>query len=34
MPTAGKHGFLVALRGSTTEQVVQRASCPVLAIAA
>ncbi len=32
MPTAGKNGFLDALRGSTTEQVVQRAPCPVLAL--
>jgi nucleotide-binding universal stress UspA family protein len=33
MPTAGRHGFLDALRGSTTEQVLRRASCPVLAVA-
>jgi nucleotide-binding universal stress UspA family protein len=32
MPTAGHHGFLDALRGSTTEQVLRRASCPVLAM--
>lgn len=32
MPTAGRQGFLDALRGSTTEQVVQRAPCPVLAL--
>lgn len=31
MSTYGHHGFLDALRGSTTEQVVRRASCPVLA---
>lgn len=34
MPTAGRHGFLDALRGSTTEQVIARASCPVLALPA
>jgi nucleotide-binding universal stress UspA family protein len=34
MPTAGHHGFLDALRGSTTEQVLRRAPCPVLAIPA
>jgi nucleotide-binding universal stress UspA family protein len=34
MPTAGRHGFLDALRGSTTEQVLRRAPCPVLAIPA
>jgi nucleotide-binding universal stress UspA family protein len=32
MPTAGRHGFLDGLRGSTTEQVLHRAPCPVLAI--
>jgi nucleotide-binding universal stress UspA family protein len=32
MPTAGQQGFIDALRGSTTEQAVQRASCPVLAL--
>lgn len=32
MPTAGRQGFLDAFRGSTTEQVVRRASCPVLAL--
>jgi len=31
MSTYGHHGFLDALRGSTTEQVVRCASCPVLA---
>jgi len=31
MPTQGHQGFLDALRGSTTEQVVHRAPCPVLA---
>ena len=31
MSTYGHHGFLDALRGNTTEQVVRRASCPVLA---
>ncbi len=34
MPTAGRHGFLDALRGSTTERVLRRASCPVLAMPA
>lgn len=32
MTTAGRHGFLDALRGSTTEQVLEHASCPVLAV--
>src|SRR5215475_11096753 len=32
MPTAGRDGWLDALRGSTTEQVLRRAPCPVLAI--
>jgi len=32
MPTAGQQGFLDALRGSTTEQVVRHAPCPVLAL--
>lgn len=31
MSTHGHHGFLDALRGSTTEQVIRRAPCPVLA---
>jgi nucleotide-binding universal stress UspA family protein len=34
MPTTGHHGFLDALRGSTTERVLRRAPCPVLAIPA
>ena len=34
MPTAGRHGLLDALRGSTTERVVREATCPVLAIPA
>jgi len=34
MPTAGRHGFLDALRGSTTEQVLRQACCPVLAVRA
>ena len=34
MPTAGHHGFLDALRGSTTERVVRHAPCPVLAVPA
>lgn len=32
MPTTGRHGFLDAIRGSTTERVVHNASCPVLAV--
>lgn len=32
MATEGRHGFLDALRGSTTEQVLRRAPCPVFAI--
>jgi nucleotide-binding universal stress UspA family protein len=34
MPTAGRHGVVDALRGSTTSQVVSRAPCPVLALPA
>jgi nucleotide-binding universal stress UspA family protein len=34
MATAGHHGLLDALRGSTTERVLRRAPCPVLAIPA
>src|SRR5262249_15832419 len=34
MPTAGRDGFLDALRGSTTERVLRRAVCPVLAVPA
>lgn len=32
MTTRGHQGFLDALRGSTTEQVLRRAPCPVLAV--
>jgi nucleotide-binding universal stress UspA family protein len=32
MPTAGHHGFLDAMRGSTTERVLRHAPCPVLAV--
>jgi nucleotide-binding universal stress UspA family protein len=32
MPTAGHHGILDALRGSTTERVLRHAGCPVLAM--
>lgn len=32
MPTEGQHGFLDALRGSTTERVLREAACPVLAL--
>ncbi|MCS1406933.1 MAG: hypothetical protein M2R45_00089 [Verrucomicrobia subdivision 3 bacterium] len=34
MATEGHHGFLDALRGSTTEQIVKQAKCPVLAVPA
>jgi nucleotide-binding universal stress UspA family protein len=34
MPTAGRHGILDALRGSTTERVIRHAPCPILAIPA
>jgi len=34
MPTAGHHGFIDALRGSTTERVSRQAPCPVLAVRA
>ena len=34
MPTAGRHGFLDALRGSTTEQVLHHAPCALLALPA
>ena len=34
MPTAGQNGFLDALRGSTTEQVVRKAQLPLLALPA
>jgi nucleotide-binding universal stress UspA family protein len=32
MATAGHHGFLDAVRGSTTERVLRQAPCPVLAV--
>lgn len=32
MPTEGRHGFLDAVRGSTTERIVKHAPCPILAI--
>ncbi len=32
MSTKGLHGFLDAVRGSTTEQVLRRAPCPLLAV--
>lgn len=32
MATLGHHGFLDALRGSTTERIVRNSTCPVLAI--
>ncbi len=34
MATAGRHGVLDALRGSTTERVLREAPCPVLAVPA
>lgn len=34
LATEGRRGFLDALRGSTTEQIVRRARCPVLAVPA
>jgi nucleotide-binding universal stress UspA family protein len=34
MPTAGHHGILDALRGSTTERVIRHAPCPVFALSA
>jgi nucleotide-binding universal stress UspA family protein len=34
MATEGRHGVFDALRGSTTERVLRRASCPVLAVPA
>jgi nucleotide-binding universal stress UspA family protein len=34
MATAGRHGVLDAIRGSTTERVLRHATCPVLAIPA
>ena len=34
MRTEGRHGFLDAMRGSTTQRVTRRAPCPVLAIPA
>ncbi len=34
MPTEGQHGVLDMLRGSTTEQVLRMAHCPVLAVPA
>ena len=34
MTTLGHHGFLDALRGSTTERIVRNSTCPVLALPA
>lgn len=34
MPTGGRHGFLDALRGSTTERVLHPANCPLVALPA
>jgi nucleotide-binding universal stress UspA family protein len=33
MATAGRHGFVDALRGSTTERVLRALACPLLAVA-
>jgi nucleotide-binding universal stress UspA family protein len=32
MTTQGRHGFMDALRGSTTERVLREARCPLLAV--
>ena len=34
MPTGGRHGFLDAIRGNTTERVVRHATCAVLLVPA
>jgi nucleotide-binding universal stress UspA family protein len=34
MTTCGHHGFLDALRGSTTERIIRNSTCPVLALPA
>jgi nucleotide-binding universal stress UspA family protein len=34
MPMEGRHGFLDALRGSTTERILHQARCPLLALPA
>ena len=34
MPTEGRHGVFAALRGSTTERVLRRVRCPLLAVPA
>jgi nucleotide-binding universal stress UspA family protein len=34
MTTEGRHGFLDALRGSHSERVLHKATCPLLAIPA
>lgn len=34
MPTEGRNGFFDALRGSTTERVLQRVACPLLTVPA
>jgi nucleotide-binding universal stress UspA family protein len=34
LPTAGHHGFLDAIRGSTSERILRRAPCAVLAVPA
>lgn len=32
MPTAGRHGLMDAMRGSTTSQILAQSACPVLAV--
>ena len=32
MATEGRHGFIDALKGTTTERVLRGAPCPVLAV--
>jgi len=34
MPTAGRAGVFEVLRGSTTERVLRKARCPLLAVPA
>ncbi len=32
MATSGRHGLLDAIRGSTTEQILEESPCPILAV--
>lgn len=34
MPTAGRHGFIDAMRGSVTQRILRDAECPILALPA